>query len=261
MDQKYLKNIMLELAEKRPVFHSEADFQHELSMLLAKAGFAVRLEVPYEEENKKEEINEGDKKENGQTKRHSRNATDIIAYKDREKYAIELKYKTLGGEFNFEHGNFKEQFLLKDSKAFNANCYALWKDVERLENLINIDDYADDNADDDIKRGFVIFLTSSPAYFTESMYKKQRKCEAFIPFQDREFKVDEKAGELKMKETKDGTYSEIELKMNGANTPKKKNRYSKIKLKKSYKTCWEDFSECKTVEGKEAKFKYLLLEI
>ena len=35
------------LSEVRPVFHSEADFQHALAIVLVKKGYDCRLEIPY----------------------------------------------------------------------------------------------------------------------------------------------------------------------------------------------------------------------
>ena len=47
MNLQILKRAMRALAARRPVFHSEADFQHELAMEFSRAGFDLRLEVPF----------------------------------------------------------------------------------------------------------------------------------------------------------------------------------------------------------------------
>jgi hypothetical protein len=47
MNDQILKATLSALAARRPVFHSEADFQHELAMEISRAGFDLRLEVPF----------------------------------------------------------------------------------------------------------------------------------------------------------------------------------------------------------------------
>lgn len=46
MNATELSQHLLHVSLRRPVFHSEADFQHELALELANAGYMVRLEVP-----------------------------------------------------------------------------------------------------------------------------------------------------------------------------------------------------------------------
>ncbi len=46
MNATELRQHLHHVSQRRPVFHSEADFQHELALDLALAGYRVRLEVP-----------------------------------------------------------------------------------------------------------------------------------------------------------------------------------------------------------------------
>ena len=46
MNATELRHHLHHVSQRRPVFHSEADFQHELALELALAGYRVRLEVP-----------------------------------------------------------------------------------------------------------------------------------------------------------------------------------------------------------------------
>lgn len=46
MNATELRQNIYRVSQRRPVFHSEADFQHELALELAQTGYRVRLEVP-----------------------------------------------------------------------------------------------------------------------------------------------------------------------------------------------------------------------
>lgn len=50
MNANQLHQHLHHVSQRRPVFHSEADFQHELALELSHAGYRVRLEVPREVE-------------------------------------------------------------------------------------------------------------------------------------------------------------------------------------------------------------------
>ena len=47
MDKQLLEQYLNELSQLRPIFHSEADFQHELACLMKTKGHEVRLEKPF----------------------------------------------------------------------------------------------------------------------------------------------------------------------------------------------------------------------
>lgn len=130
-----IEKLLIELSKKRPVFHSEADFQHELAWLLhsefPKAN--IRLEKPYAKENQKLEY------------------VDVFANIDGKKYFIELKYKTkrLEEEIN------GEKFYLKNQGAQDCGRYDFWKDVSRIESWVN---------ENNNSFGYVIFLTNDHSY-------------------------------------------------------------------------------------------------
>jgi len=46
MEENELHKALKYLSNRRPVFHSEADFQHELALELERFSYQVRLEVP-----------------------------------------------------------------------------------------------------------------------------------------------------------------------------------------------------------------------
>ncbi len=72
-----IANVLNELRERRPVFHSEADFQHALAWAIHEKcpNLNIRLE-------KRVELNSKNK------------YLDIFAFNDKKTVAIEVKYKT-----------------------------------------------------------------------------------------------------------------------------------------------------------------------
>lgn len=103
--------VLDELAALRPVFHSEADFQHEfaLQLKLLFPDCEVRLEVPFSGE--------------------ARGATDILVRRKGRVHGIELKYLTK--KFFYEARG--EIFSLKAQGATDLRRYDVMKDILRLE--------------------------------------------------------------------------------------------------------------------------------
>lgn len=123
------------LREKRPIFHSEADFQFalawEIQQLFPYAD--IRLEYPSVEEPKK--------------------YIDIIVTHEGQVYPIELKYKTK--RLSTSIGD--EQFSLKDHGAQDLGAYDSVKDICRIESFSNhLAGY---------KKGYVVWLTNDPFYW------------------------------------------------------------------------------------------------
>lgn len=161
-----LKNLEIEdvlesLSKKRPLFHYETDFQFSLAWEI-KNIFGEDVEVRLEYFI-------------GEDKKGNRQYIDILVMDKRKKKCIpiELKYKTRqesDGNFNHEGIEVKgETFVLKNQSADNDGRYLIYKDIERIQNLINgkIDDnskkcYNLDNME--IVKGYVIFLTNVAQY-------------------------------------------------------------------------------------------------
>jgi hypothetical protein len=130
-----ISEILAVLAKKRPIFHSEADFQHafawEIQQKLPDA--SVRLELPIQVENQFLHI-------------------DVwVAYQN-QVLAAELKYKTRA--LSVEVGN--EQFRLKSQSAQDIGRYDFIKDIQRLERIAAIS-----------KKivGYAVLLTNDSAYW------------------------------------------------------------------------------------------------
>ncbi len=124
------------LSQVRPVFYSEADFQHGLAwqIHLQNPACRVRLECPLSPEQ--------------ETDRY----LDILLFDGNSEIAIELKYKTsdffapLGGEL----------FLLKKQGAQDQAQYQYLRDLQRLEEYVT----GKPNA-----LGYAIFLTNDSLYW------------------------------------------------------------------------------------------------
>lgn len=131
-----LRSALRALAERRAVFHSEADLQHELAWLLRERGVSeVRLERLFH--LGPEPIN-----------------LDLLLLVGGERVAIELKYWKRGRTLDVRG----ERFVLKNQAAQDISRYDFWWDVSRLERL---------RAAGGIARGYAVALASDPSYWRE----------------------------------------------------------------------------------------------
>ena len=123
------------LAEQRPVFHSEADFQHSLAWLVRERhpGIEVRLERPV-------------------TLDGHRGHVDIWVRDADVRKVVELKYWTRELSLTQEG----EEYQLREHGRQPLARYDLWRDVGRIERLI------EDNSADS---GYVLALTNVPGYW------------------------------------------------------------------------------------------------
>lgn len=127
--------IMQLLGQYRPLFHSEADFQHAFAWELhhSAPGCDVRLEVPV---------------------RTGRDAIhlDLLVRSQLGQVAIELKYKTRALTTTLNG----EDFKLMNHAAQDLGRYDFFKDLRRVEVFAQA-------APD--RTGYVIFLTNDSAYW------------------------------------------------------------------------------------------------
>ncbi len=135
--------LLAQLARRRPIFHSEADFQHERAWQIRACYpcVEIRLEVPF-----------GIDGSNDPGKGRSRAALDILIRHRGRKMALELKYMCAG----LSHIIDDESFSLKNQSAHDVRRYDVWKDVERMEAFVNNHPGAS---------AAVIALTNDPAYW------------------------------------------------------------------------------------------------
>ncbi|MBD2872550.1 hypothetical protein [Paenibacillus arenilitoris] len=131
-----IQTVLSSLAETRPIFHNEADFQHALAWELRELGrYDIRLE-------RRIDLNNG-----------QRTYLDILAEKEGRKIAIELKYKMRGFKCTVKD----ETFSLLNQGAHDIGRYDILKDLQRLEGIVG-NGLADE--------GFLVFLTNDPSYYT-----------------------------------------------------------------------------------------------
>lgn len=122
------------MAEARPIFHSEADFQLALAWHVQRSDPAMRVRL------------------------ETRPAQGVhldLAFARRDlgrSTAVELKYLTRGWGGVFDG----ERYELKDHGAQDIRAYDVVKDIERVERFVSGIDGAD---------GFVVVLTNDPGYW------------------------------------------------------------------------------------------------
>ena len=128
---------MESLSNVRPIFHSEADFQHAFAWEMHRSihEAEVRLELPVLVPNQIMHI-------------------DLMLRHADECVAFELKYKTRATETEIEIKD--ETFVLADHGAQPPSRYDFWKDVERLEALHRYTK---------VNTGFAVLLTNDSAYW------------------------------------------------------------------------------------------------
>jgi len=130
-----IPGILGALAIIRPVFQSEADFQHALAWEIHRSmpDAQVRLEVPVASVDAQMHI-------------------DIWVQHGNMLHAIELKYKTRA--LSVQIGN--EIFSLKDQSAQDTGRYDFVKDMQRLEQVLVLKDNS---------VGYAVLLTNDSAYW------------------------------------------------------------------------------------------------
>lgn len=134
-----IKHILRELSQKRPIFHSEADFQHALAWEIHQEfnQIGIRLERRF--------------KVNDLRKIY----VDILLMIDNAAIAIETKYTTKKLEIKLND----EEFLLKDHSALDLRRYDFLLDIYRIEKL---------KSGGKIVKGYAVFLTNNMDYWKET---------------------------------------------------------------------------------------------
>ena len=137
MDMIDLDDVMAHLAFQRPVFHSEADFQHafawEIHRQLPDA--SIRLELPHALPDRPIHL-------------------DVSIRRGDAVLAVELKYATRA--FVMQAGG--EDFALKNHSAQDERRHDFIKDIERVERII---------AGQTTASGFAILLTNDSLFWRQ----------------------------------------------------------------------------------------------
>ena len=126
-------DVMSELAGTRPVFHSEADFQHALACCIHSSLTDGDARLEYKPDPIK--------------------PVYLDLWLPRIGAAVELKYRTR----KVAHDHNGESFALRDQAARPIGRYEFLKDIQRLEHVLR--------RRTDVRSGFAILLTNDPSYW------------------------------------------------------------------------------------------------
>lgn len=202
-----IKEIMKNLSTKRPIFHSELDFQISLAWEI-KEKYSGKLEIRLERPVPVD-VNQ-------------RIYPDIFIFKNKENLDLfELKYKKarLRTVIN------REEYNLSNDGAINFSRYDFINDVVRVETFKEIfkDQFEEIN-------GYAILLTNEPQYW-------QIPGETHDITLDEEFRIHEGRTLFNRLSWKEGSNSKVGMK--GKENP--------LILKENYYLIWQDFYEISDV--------------
>ncbi|MBI3585778.1 MAG: hypothetical protein HY088_01450 [Ignavibacteriales bacterium] len=124
-----LPEILKGLAESRPIFHSEADFQFSFAWYIQQQNPNCSIRLEYKPESQKREY------------------VDIMIRYDESVYFIETKYKTKELQIEAQ----REAFALANQGAGDQGGYDFLRDIERLERWVK---------EDKCSKAAAIFLTN-----------------------------------------------------------------------------------------------------
>ncbi len=130
-------DLLARLAKERPVFHSEADFQHSLAwrLHLQYPTAQIRLERVFDSPIGRLHI-------------------DLYCMIDDQTYVFELKYKTCAASFSVAG----EEFHLQNHSAYPPSRYDFVKDLARLEAVVH--------NSEQLVFGFAVLLTNDKIYWS-----------------------------------------------------------------------------------------------
>ena len=195
-----IHGLMQDLSKSRPIFHSEADFQHALAWLIHKAIPAnqIRLEYPF---------------------RRDGNTMYLDIWLPTERIAIELKYLTRELELDCDG----ELFALRNQAAQDTRRYDFLADIQRLEDLADV-------KEESTRAGLAVLLTNDPTFWGSPASRWESTNDAdFRLHEDREL-----TGELAWApKASEGTKSNREdpIRLRGSYTMRWQN-YSKNRVEK-----------------------------
>lgn len=138
MPTLHMRELLAALSKRRPIFHSEADFQHALAweMHLSEQSASIRLEQPVASHGGLVHL-------------------DLLMKSGSRDVAVELKYKTRKTSINYD----EEQFHLRNQSAQDIGRYDFLKDLARIERYVDTHPGAE---------GYAILLTNDPTYWQTS---------------------------------------------------------------------------------------------
>ena len=241
-----INEVLENLAKRRPLFWSEADFQFEFAWELhtkldgkAKIYLERRFEIDMDSSDNANE------KSNQSTINKSLDKLYVDIWIEYEKvtYPIELKYTTKRCKVD----DAKNQVKTKEQSARDAGCYRFLWDIKRLEEIKT-------SLSPKEVKGYAIMLTSDAGYYEERKPKQPTLFDDFRLTHNRKIKKD----------------TELKWNLSRIAEDKRADHWSrnwpKFTLKGKYILQWQDYKseESKRViddNNNEITLKYLLVEV
>lgn len=230
-----INDVLENLAKRRPLFWSEADFQFEFAWELHKKlgeEANIYLERRFELDNDKDT----------RDKNHNKYYVDIwVEYQDGI-YPIELKYTTTVCKID----DAENPVETKEQSARDAGCYRFLWDIKRLEEIKT-------SLSPKEVKGYAIMLTSDAGYYKERKPKQPTLFDDFRLTHNRKIKKD----------------TELKWNLSRIAEDKRADHWSrnwpKFTLKGEYILQWQDFKPIQTKpvddKGNSVTLKYLLVEV
>lgn len=223
MSIELIKEALEELAKKRPIFWSEADFQFSFAWEIKRTlpNAEIRLERRVDIPSRKSE----DKTDGAYI--------DIWVENEGKIIPIELKYKThkFCGQFN------GELFELKTQSACDIGSHNYIKDVWRIEQLSQREDF---------EKGYAIMITNEPIYWEKP---NGEDTTTFRDFRIYDGRILNPGDKLEWRSSSDGSTNNL------LDWQKKEGTLS---ISQSHKIAWNEYSP---LNGKYGRFRYSVLEI
>ena len=239
-------DVLNNLAKRRPLFWSEADFQFEFAWELhKKLGEEANIYLERRHEINSASSDSANEKATQSTINKSLDKLYVDIWIEYEKvtYPIELKYTTKRCKVD----DAKNQVKTKEQSARDAGCYRFLWDIKRLEEIKT-------SLSPKVVKGYAIMLTSDAGYYEERKPKQPTLFDDFRLTHNRKIKKD------------------TELKWNLSRIAENKRadhwsrNWPKFTLKGKYILQWQDYKseESKRVvddNNDEITLKYLLVEV
>lgn len=269
--KKELQTAIENLAKEGKIFSNESQFQLDLAWELKKQNFDVELEVLSVTQSAAMNLSKDERK---------KAYTDIIVKDEGGYIAIELKYKTpQTDDIMYYDMNGIKTYLFSQG-AENIGSYLYWKDVERLEKLVEGTIPLNFDKNKKVIRGYAVLLTNSKKYWDMGKYKNfaTNMAHEFYPCQGKKVHNQKLCYNIALNGAgthirgfkKAVSYARVDM-------PQKSDIYFSIKkakdhypidLKGNYTCIWEPYLNgltCNLLNGKVEpegdEFKYLILEI
>lgn len=242
-----IAEVLKNLAERRPLFWSEADFQFEFAWELhTKLGGEAKIYLERRYEIDRASNDNANEKSDQSTTNKSLDKlyVDIWVEYDNKTYPIELKYTTKRCKI-YDPENPVET---KEQSARDLGCYRFLWDIKRLEEIKT-------SLPNKEVKGYAIMLTNDAGYYNDS-----RQPTLFDNFRLTE-------GRTIPPDTSDRKFTWILNKNAGEKTKSHwTENWPGFMLKGEYKLQWQDYKSMGSTrvvddKGNDITLKYLLVEV